>query len=70
VTTAIQHFEVGDKVHVVCEPSTHKGMPHRRFHGKTGTIIGQRGRAWMLEVPDGDALKVVIARSQHLKAQK
>jgi large subunit ribosomal protein L21e len=70
VTSVIQRFDVGEKVHVICEPSTHKGMPHRRFHGKTGTIIGQRGRAWMLEVSDGNAVKIIIARPQHLKAQR
>lgn len=69
VTRLIQRFEVGQKVHVVIEPSIHKGMPHRRFHGKTGTIIGQRGRAWVLEVMDGDATKTIIARPQHLRAQ-
>jgi large subunit ribosomal protein L21e len=70
VTASIQRFEIGEHVHVVCEPSIQKGMPHRRFHGKTGTVIGQRGRAWVLRVRDGNAEKVVIARSQHLKAQK
>lgn len=69
VSCLIQQFEIGEKVHVVIEPSTHKGMPHRRFHGKTGTIIGQRGRAWMLEVRDGDTIKVLIARPEHLRAQ-
>jgi len=64
----IQRFEIGQKVHVVIEPSIHKGMPHRRFHGKTGTIVGQRGRAWILEVPDGHSMKTVIARPYHLKA--
>jgi len=54
----------------VVEPSVQKGMPHRRFHGKTGTVIGQRGRAWVLEVRDGETIKQVIARPQHLKAQK
>ena len=70
VTAVIRKFAIGEKVHVVCEPSTLKGMPHRRFHGKTGTIIGQRGRAWLLEVNDGNSTKMVIARPQHLKAQK
>jgi large subunit ribosomal protein L21e len=70
VTSLIQRFKLGQKVHVVCEPSVQKGMPHRRFHGKTGTVIGQRGRAWLLEVKDGNKGKIVIARSQHLKAQK
>ena len=70
VTSVVQDFEVGQKVHVVVEPSVQKGMPHRRFHGKTGTVIGQRGRAWVLEVRDGETIKQVIARPQHLKAQK
>jgi large subunit ribosomal protein L21e len=70
VTCLIQKFEVGDKVHIVCDSSIQKGMPHRRFHGKTGTVVGQRGRAWMLAVPDGNSEKIVIARPQHLKAQR
>jgi len=70
VTSVIQHFEIGEKVHIICNPSIQKGMPHHRFHGKTGTVIGQRGRAWMLEISDGNAEKIVIARPQHLKAQR
>jgi len=70
VTAVIQKFEIGEKVHVVCNSSIQKGMPHRRFHGKTGTVLGQRGRAWVLEIRDGNADKVIIARSQHLKAQR
>lgn len=70
VTSVIQKFEIGQNVHIVCEPSIQKGMPHRRFHGKTGTVLGQRGRAWVLAIRDGNAEKVVIARPQHLKAQK
>ena len=70
VTSVIQQFEIGEKVHIVCNPSIQKGMPHHRFHGKTGTVIGQRGRAWMLEISDGNAEKIVIARPQHLKARR
>jgi large subunit ribosomal protein L21e len=70
VTSVIQKFEIGEKVHIVCDSSIQKGMPHRRFHGKTGTVIGRRGRAWVLEIRDGNAAKIVIARPQHLKAQR
>jgi len=70
VTSVIQQFEIGEKVHIVCNPRIQKGMPHHRFHGKTGTVIGQRGRAWMLEISDGNAEKIVIARPQHLKGQR
>ena len=70
VTCVIQNFDIGQQVHIVCNPSIQKGMPHRRFHGLTGTVLGRRGRAWMLTIRDGNADKVVIARPQHLKAQK
>ncbi|HJJ48948.1 MAG TPA: 50S ribosomal protein L21e [Methanocorpusculum sp.] len=70
VTKSIQVFEEGQKVHIVLDASVQKGMPHPRFHGKTGTIVGQRGRAWLLEIKDGNATKTVIARPQHLSAQK
>ncbi len=67
---AIQEFEPGAKVHVLIDPSKHKGMPHPRFHGKTGEIIGKRGRAYLLKVTDGDATKTVIALPEHLTAQR
>ena len=70
VTKCIQHFEEGQKVHIVLDSSVQKGQPHPRFHGKTGTIDGQRGRAWLLQIKDGKATKTVIARPQHLTAQK
>ena len=70
VTTIIQSFDNGTKVHIVIDSSVQKGMPHRRFHGKTGTVIGKRGRAWILEVHDGNKLKTVISKPQHLKPQK
>jgi len=70
VTKSIQHFEEGQKVHIALDPSVQKGQPHPRFHGKTGTIVGQRGRAWLLEIKDGKMTKTVIARPQHLTAQK
>ena len=70
VTTAIQEFEIGQKVHVVCEPSVQKGMPNPKFQGSTGKIIGQRGRSYVLEVRCGNAMKEVYSLPQHLKAQK
>ncbi|MDD4300296.1 MAG: 50S ribosomal protein L21e [Methanomicrobium sp.] len=70
VTTVIQQFEEGQKVHIVVDPSVQTGMPHRRFHGKTGVVLGRQGRAWMLEIKDGNSRKVVISRPQHLKPQK
>lgn len=70
VSRAIQDFEVGQKVHIDIDPSVHKGMPYRRFQGLTATIVGQQGRAYLLEITDGGLKKTVISRPQHLKPQK
>lgn len=70
VTRSIQVFEEGQRVHIVCDSSTQNGMPHRRFHGKTGTVVGRQGRAWVLTIKDGNKTKTVVSRPQHLRPQK
>lgn len=60
-------YRPGDRVHIVLNPSAHKGMPHRRYHGKTGTVIGRRGRAYEVEVFLGEKRKVILVRPEHLR---
>jgi len=36
----------------------------------SGSVVGQRGRAWLVEIRDGNKLKTVISRPQHLRAQQ
>ncbi|NOZ76464.1 MAG: 50S ribosomal protein L21e [Euryarchaeota archaeon] len=69
VTRMLQEFEIGQKVHIIIEPSIQKGQPHHRFHGKTGTVTGKRGSSYIVEVFDGRARKQVIARPVHLRSQ-
>jgi large subunit ribosomal protein L21e len=70
VSHALRSFKSGQKVHIDLDPSVHKGMPNPKFHGKTGAVVKQRGRAYVIEVTDGNAVKTILARPQHLKAQK
>ncbi len=69
ITRALQQFEDGDRVSVVIDPSVHKGMPHRRFHGKTGYVAGRQGTSYLVNVRQGNALKTVIARPEHLRKE-
>jgi len=69
ITRSLATFEVGQKVHIALEPSVHKGMPHPRFHGHTGTVVERRGRSYLLQIREGDAKKIIISRPEHLKAQ-
>jgi len=70
VSRAIQDFENGQMVHIVLDPSIHKGRPNIKFQGKTGKVAGRRGRAFLLQVKDGNAMKTVISLPEHLKPQQ
>jgi large subunit ribosomal protein L21e len=61
------NYKLGDKVHIVVNPAIHKGMPHRRYHGKTGVIVGKRGRAYIVKVYLGDKEKTLFVRPEHLR---
>jgi large subunit ribosomal protein L21e len=67
ITYEFQDFEVGEKVNIVLDPSIHRGMPHPRFHGKTGTVVGNQGKSFVVKVRDGNKLKTVVSRPEHLR---
>jgi len=69
IRRALQTFNVGDIVHIDIDQSVHKGMPHPRFQGRTGVVIGQRGRAYLVRIRDGGKYKILIVRPEHLKPQ-
>jgi len=61
------NYEVGDRVVIDIDPATHKGQPHRRYHGKVGTILDRRGRAYIVGVRVGGKTKQIIALPEHLR---
>lgn len=67
LSKVLRDYMPGDRVVVKINPSVHRGMPHRRFHGKVGVIGGRRGRAYLVSVPQGDAVKELIIRPEHLE---
>ncbi len=69
VTKYLKGFEIGSYVAIVIDPSSQK-QPFKRFHGKTGKVIGKRGDAYIVEIKDGDKLKTVFAKPEHLKEIK
>ncbi|MDR2966627.1 MAG: 50S ribosomal protein L21e [Methanobacteriaceae archaeon] len=70
ITKKIQKFNQEDLVHIIIDPSFQKGQPHPRFHGKTAKIIGERGRAYIVTLNDGNKSKELIIRPEHLKMQE
>ena len=67
ITHEFQVFEMGEKAHIYLDSSVHHGMPSIRFHGKTGTVIGTQGKAFVLAVKDGNKIKTVLAKPEHMK---
>ena len=63
-------YELGSQVIIKIDSSVQKGMPHKRFHGKIGTIMDKRGRGYVVNVAQGDAVKEINVRSEHLEPYK
>ncbi len=70
ITKRMQKYENADLVHIIIDPSIQKGQPHPRFHGKTGQIVGQKGKAYLVALKDGNKAKELIVRPDHLKLQE
>jgi large subunit ribosomal protein L21e len=60
-------YEVGSQVKIKADSSVQKGLPHRRFHGRIGTVKAKRGRGYVVSVALGDAVKEIIVRPEHLE---
>jgi large subunit ribosomal protein L21e len=63
----LAEYEVGDKVVINIDPAIHKGMPHKRFQGKVGTIVEKRGKAYILDIPQRKTSKLVVAGPEHVR---
>lgn len=64
----LKKYELGDKVIIDIEPSIAKGQPHRRYHGKQGSIMEKRGRAYVVSIIDGSKPRKIISFPDHLRS--
>jgi large subunit ribosomal protein L21e len=63
-------YETGSQVIIKMDSSVQKSLPHKRFHGKIGKVVEKRGRGYVVSVSDGNAIKNIIVRSEHLEPYK
>ncbi|UCF45004.1 MAG: 50S ribosomal protein L21e [Candidatus Bathyarchaeota archaeon] len=63
-------YALGSQVIIKMDSSVQKSLPHKRFHGKIGTVVEKRGRGYVISVAMGDAVKEIIIRSEHLEPYK
>jgi large subunit ribosomal protein L21e len=62
----LYEYTPGEKIVVKIDPSVHKAMPHRRYHGRIGVIVNKRGRSYVVNVTQGRAIKEIIVRPEHI----
>ncbi len=67
VSVLLREYNVGDRVAIKIDPSFHYSMPHRRYHGLTGVIVGKRGSCYIVEVYLGDKKKTLFVSPVHLR---
>lgn len=66
----LYEYEAGSQVVVKIDSSVHKGMPHKRYHGRVATVVCKRGRCYVVSVSQGDAVREIIVRPEHLEPYK
>ena len=63
----MQEFKEGDQVYLVAEPAVQKGVYFRRFHGRSGQVVGKQGKCYQILIDDLGMQKMVIVHPVHLK---
>ena len=67
VSFLLHEYHEGDKALVIIDPRQHKALPHRRYHGKVGTITKLGKRSIILDIKLGKKTKTLITRADHVK---
>jgi len=67
---AVERFDEGDTVHLSLDPSVQDGRFHPRFNGQTGTVAGEQGQAYKVEISDDGVEKTVIVKPAHIQIQE
>ncbi len=66
VNELVKSFKTGDIV-VIDLKVRFSGMPHPRYRGRHGEIVGTRGKSYLVKIKDGNAVKELIIPSVHLQ---
>ena len=67
VSFLLREYSVGDRALIIIDPTKHKALPHRRYHGKVGTITEVGRRVVTVDVKLGEKTKTLITRLDHIK---
>lgn len=61
----VKPFKLGDRIEIAI---THyfNGVPHPRYNGRNGEIVGKQGRAYLVKIRDGKSKKILIVNPVHI----
>lgn len=62
-------FSENDRVSINIDPA-YQNIPHPRFQGRSGKIVGKQGRAYFVAIMDGSKEKRILVNPEHLNALK
>jgi|YelNatPaOPRAMG01_1025707.scaffolds.fasta_scaffold03069_13 ribosomal protein L21E len=60
-------FNVGDRVVLDPKPYYRSGIPHHRYKGRTGVVVGKSKNAYKVEILDGGKKKQFIVLPLHIE---
>ena len=66
VSSFVKKITVGEHVHLDLEPSVNEGVYFRRFHGRTGMVVGMQGSCYKVKIRDGGKEKTLVIAPVHL----
>lgn len=66
IRSYLQKLDEGSTVAIKINPR-YQSIPHPRFNGRAGKVVGSQGRAYFIEVRDGSKLKKVLVNPEHIK---
>ena len=67
VSFLLHEYQEGQQALVIIDPRQHKGLPHRRYHGKVGVITHVGRRSITLDVKLVNNSNTLITRLDHIK---
>jgi len=67
VSFLLREYHEGERALVIIDSRQHKGMPHRRYHGKVGIVRNIGRRSITLDINLGNKTKTLITRFDHVK---